>query len=297
MTTCSQLLENVRLLTQGGVNDEVNRLSQPYSPGDTRITLQYEPRGFGQGSRFSIGLNTFLSWSVSTGAREIECQGGEEGSIDAPIPAGTVVRVRPRVTDHSILVSVNQDIQRISTPMSGLYAVGTWNPVVDPVDQAWLVPAEHLAMERLLAIRFTPAGMPDRWLEANGTLRVSGGEKRVVMDTMLSPSDTVEITYSRPFTLLTSLDDEVEAETGLAPGMVAIPVYGAAGALAMSQESRRNMLLAQSDTRRPDEVPAGALTGVAREFMRQRQVLIDSETTRLQRTYPYRRAFPVGGGF
>lgn len=55
------------------------------------------------------------------------------------------------------------------------------------------------------------------------------------------------------------------------------------------------MLLAQSDTRRPDEVPSGALTGVAREFFRQRQVHLDMALTRLQREYPYRRVLPFGG--
>jgi hypothetical protein len=60
-------------------------------------------------------------------------------------------------------------------------------------------------------------------------------------------------------------------------------------------ESRRNQLVAQSDTRRPDEVPAGALSGTAREFSRQRTILVNAELARLQRRYPYRRS--ISGGY
>jgi hypothetical protein len=218
--------------------------------------------------------------------------GGHDGSLDADAPLKSLVRVRPRATDKMILDAINRDLRLMSSPDQALYRVATWNPVVDVVSQAWTVPAPHDVMERVLAIRYADVGTPERWIEADGTLFTSDEEKRVVMSTFLSPSGVVEVTYAAPFGQFTSLDDDVADVGLLTEGLVDIPVFGAAASLSWSAESRRNLLTAQSDTRRPDEVPPGALTGTAREFGRQRQVLVAAEATRLQRAYPYRRRLP-----
>jgi hypothetical protein len=294
MTTAADLVQRVRDLVYGGATDEFNRLGSAHTAGEQSLVFDFDPRGATTGSVLSIGLSTYLVWTVDAISKSVEVSPGHAGSVESGHPAKSLVRVRPRVTDKVIFDALNRDLRLMSSPEQGLYAVGTWNPVVDPVDQAWVVPAEHAGMERILACRFTPTGQPDRWLEANAILNTSDDEQRVVMTTYLSPSDTVEIAYAKPFGQFTSLDDPVEP-VGLVPDLEDIPVFGAAASVLWGMESRRNQLVAQSDTRRPDEVPAGALTGTAREFARQRTILVNAELARLQRRYPYRRT--LSGGY
>jgi hypothetical protein len=87
--------------------------------------------------------------------------------------------------------------------------------------------------------------------------------------------------YSAPFVLPTAFDDDVVTDLGLTETMLDIPVLGAAAMLASGFESRRANLGAQGDTRRANEVQAGANLGMAREWIRMRDERIADEYGRL----------------
>jgi len=65
-------------------------------------------------------------------------------------------------------------------------------------------------------------------------------------------------------------------------------VLGAQIRLLASREVKRNFIESQGDTRRSDEVPAGAMNASVTNLLRLRRDRIQAEAARLNRQYPTR---------
>jgi hypothetical protein len=101
------------------------------------------------------------------------------------------------------------------------------------------------------------------------------------------PGRNVNVLFKAPFTPYVAITDDV-LSSGLSASMTDLPPMGAALRLGVGQEVRRNQTQSQGDTRRAEEVPAGAVGASWRGIAALRMQRIQSEASRLSTAYPDR---------
>lgn len=273
-----------------GIQEERNKLSAAYSKGDTTLTFQYPLGGIQPGARISAGLNTFYVWEVAGNTATVSA--GEDGATDQDLDSGTIVRVRPRFTDHEILDAVNDDLRDLSSPYNGLFAMNEVEFTYESAYTGFELDAPDLI--QVYEVRYEDVGSFRDWP------RMASTSYRVVQNAPTSdfPSGTaifiygeaeagnaVRVLYKANFTTLNSLSSGVRI-SGLPDSAWDIPPMGAAIKLMASREIKRNLTESQGDTRRANEVQAGALANSYRGLAAIRASRIAAERSRLDAQYP-----------
>lgn len=293
-------VDQARETLGGGVVEQVNRLDQAFTPGDTTITTEFDTEGIARGIPLCVGLNTFMVWVVNPQNKEVTVQPGWGSSPIVAADAGELVRVRPNVQTHRIFNAINDTLAELSSPLMGLYAISTHDFTYDPaVPNYDLTGAENI--DRVLAVQ---VGDPDaddsRWVTLRNidqweervtppTAEVPSGHQLRLFGPMLTEGRTVRVVYRSGFGQVDSLDDDV-SNTGLPDTALDLPVWGAAARLSVPGEWRRSLLNAQPDPRRADEVPPGAVLGGSRALQGKYMERVAQEAARLISQNPYRLA-------
>lgn len=294
MSTVQQLVDRTRQHLQSGYTVERNQLNANYTAGSGTLTFKYPLGGITKGAKLAIGLNVFYVWDVNPSTSTATVTAGEGGSTDANATSGTTVHVRPVFTDFDLFNALNEEVVALSSPQSGLFQVKTvdltFNSAIDGYDisatdiqaiyevryqepggyKDWpRIPASQWVLERKAFTSDFPSGT---------ALRLSAGGW---------PGNDVRVTYLAPYTPFANLSDDVTATCGISAQAVDIPPIGAAVRLVAGGEVKRNFTSAQPDTRRAEEVPAGAVAASSRGLMMLRQQRVSEEAARLRAQYPY----------
>jgi hypothetical protein len=96
----------------------------------------------------------------------------------------------------------------------------------------------------------------------------------------------IHIVYKTPFTNVSTESQNIQNMTGLPSSCEDILIIGAQIRLVNPREVKRNFTESQGDTRRAEEVTAGAVSGSITNLLRMRRDRITSEAAKLQRQYP-----------
>ena len=294
MATAQNLVDATRRQLLGTFTEQRNKVSSNYNPGDGVLNLSQDMSAITAGTILSAGLNVFYVWSVNGSAVTVD--GGQNGSTDVAVTAGTLVRVNPKFTDWDIFQELTAEILGLSSEGLPAYNTSdlTYNPtytgydlgttaaqnLLDIYEVKYLTPGPRKDMPRLPrdAWRLTrfaatadiPSGLgiqlinPSPW-------NVAGYTIRVVWTSMLTP----------PASLATDL-----STVGLQPSAYDIPPLGAAIRLMAGREIPRNFTQDQGDVRRAAEVTPGAIMQSANGIKMQRQSRIEDERARLAKMYP-----------
>ena len=292
MTTMQDVIADVRRRVYGSMTENVNLIQTSASAGQTSIQLELGVDGIQKGMLLSSGLNVWFVKGVYSTDNTVFVIPGYDGSPQTAVNAGDMVYVRPRVTDWLVYNCVNDQLRAMSSPDNGLYKIGTWVAEVDPTYQTYDVPAEAANMTNLLRVRWRWPGTPDVWSDlAPRHYRWQYSTEQNLIRLFLSiPSGTeIEFTYKAPFTLATSLSDDLVTDCGLTETMLDIPSLGASVQLLYTTESRRTQVTTQGDSRRPEEVPVSANSANAGQLQRQFKGRMQEEMTRLVTRIPIYR--------
>ena len=292
MTTMQDVVDDVRRRVYGSMTENVNLIQTSASAGQTSLQLELGVDGIQKGMLLSSGLNVWFVKGVYSTDNTVFVIPGYDGSPQNAVAAGDMVYVRPRVTDWLVYNCVNDQLRAMSSPDNGLYKIGTWVAEVDPTYQTYDVPAEAANMTNLLRVRWRWPGTPDVWSDlAPRHYRWQYSTEQNLIRLFLSiPSGTeIEFTYKAPFTLATSLSDDLVTDCGLTETMLDIPSLGASVQLLYTTESRRTQVTTQGDSRRPEEVPVSANSAIAGQLQRQFKGRMQEEMTRLVTRIPIYR--------
>ncbi len=235
-------------------------------------------------------------WAVNAGSKTATVSRGDFGSTAHTHTTGATVAVNSRFTDAQILRAVNRELQSLSSPANGLYRMRT----VDLTYNAGVDGYDLTAVTDLISvygIRYAAVG-PDieyPWIDRNlweharnlDTAVFPSGQA-IFIRAAVDPGRKMRVWYRAPFTPLAAMTDDVTAVSGLHAEAHDILGLGAAIQLTAGREVRRNFDETQGDTRRAQEVPAGANLGANRGLMGQRLVRIREEAARLAAMYPVR---------
>jgi hypothetical protein len=298
MTNVSEWVEEVRETLGGGIVEQVNLLASDFTPGDTTLTLRNDLKGITAGVPLCVGLNTFQVWSANAATKQVDVSGGWAGAPEVLALAGDLVRVKPNFYNHRILSAINSTLNELSSPLMGVFGVDIQDIDFDPAIIAYDLSSCE-GIEKVLRVQYgDPNDDTDEWADLAGdewqyrrmeaTADFPSGHQLRIFTNRFDDGDSLRVIFSRRLSLFDSLDDDVTMCL-LPETAYDLPVLGAASRLAIPQENRRNLLNAQPDSRRSDEVPPGASLGGARALRALYMNRVEQEASRLMAQYPPKR--------
>lgn len=289
MSTAAQLINRAQRQLLSGVVEERNRLDGSITATQTTLTIEFEPGPIRKGSIIELESELMYVWAVASGTRSVTVERGFNGTTAAIHADNTVILVNPRFPRAQILEAFNDDLDDLSTPANGLYRVKTVDIPYNGTDRMINVPSNNDVIDVIDArIRFTeddyPAIRRIQLIRNLPTKDFSSGTA-ISINEIVRAGD-IRLTYKAPFTRLTRESDDIQSVAGLPISAEDILIMGAQIRLMSPREIKRNFTESQGDTRRSNEVPAGAVANSINSLLRIRRERIMAEATKLDSRYP-----------
>jgi hypothetical protein len=278
----------VRQLLSGTV-EERNKLAASVSATATTVSVQYDMKGIREGVVIQVDAELMYVWEITVGNKSAVVERGWNGTTPAAHTNNSIVVVDPKFPRNQIIEAINAELDDLSSPMNGLFQVktmdidynGSWTmlniPTTDTIIDLISVSSRYLTTEyqqirRVRLIR----DLPNDDFNSGYALK---------FDEDVSTS-RIHIVYKTPFTNVSTESQNIQNMTGLPSSCEDILIIGAQIRLVNPREVKRNFTESQGDTRRAEEVTAGAVSGSITNLLRMRRDRITSEAAKLQRQYP-----------
>lgn len=293
MTLTSDLIARTRRhLYSGEVRDERDKLNGAINASVTSLVTTYNRTGLQPGVMLGMGLEELFVWENASGTLTVSR--GENGSTAASHADEAIIRIAPKFSDFAIFTAINAELDGLSA--EGLYKVVTATLTYSVGTDAYDLTGVTDLID-IISVNFDANEGTERWrtLDRNEwrlrrdlpTSEFASGLSLTV-NGWVSSGQSVVVTYKAPYTSLATTADNVETVSGLHAQAHDIVPLGAAIRLTVGGEVSRNFL-SQGDTRRAEEVGAGARAGQMRSLAALRISRIEAEKARLYAQYPVMR--------
>lgn len=289
MIVIRDMVADARRMAYGSMTEQINLISGTVAPAATTIPMQLDISGITPGMILSSGLNVWYVTGSSPGDREVFVIPGYDNSPYEAAANGDIVILKPKVTDWYLFTTLNDEISRLSSPINGLYRIGTWVTDVSPTYQTYEVPLEALNMTNLARVRYRWPGTPDVWSDIRTSSYrwiVSEDANKIQLLVNVPSGTEIEFTYKAPFLRAASLADDPILDCGLSETMLDIPPIGVAAAVMRSTDGRRNQITVQGDSRRAGEVQSSANLSTGSALDREYKSRVQEEYARLIQRLP-----------
>ena len=289
MSTVAQVINRTQRQLLSGVVEERNKLASNLSASATSCVLSYDLGSVRTGSVLEIDSEQLYVWEVAEATKTCTVERGFNGTIAAAHTAGTVVIVNPRFPRNQILEAVNDELADLSSPVNGLFQVKVLDLKYNGSDRQINLPAAASIID-LIEVRSRFKSDDYQQVRSIKLLRDMptkdfGAGMALQIDQDVRQGD-VRVTYKAPFTKATAEADNIQNICGFPEAAEDLLVIGSQIRLMAPREIKRNFTESQGDTRRSDEVPAGAVGGSITNLLRMRRDRITAEAQRLARQYP-----------
>jgi hypothetical protein len=289
MATVAQIINRTQRQLLSGVVEERNKIASAVNTTATTITLTYEIAGIRQGSIIEIDAEQMYVWSVLESTKVATVERAFNGTVAAAHTNGAIVTVNPRFPRAQILEAINDELADLSSPMNGLFQVKildlsyngsdrqinlpSISDVIDLIEvRNRYISSDYQQVNRVKLLR----NMPTKDFGSGMALQFDQGVRQ----------GDLRITYRAPFTKFTTESENVQMNGGYPESAEDILVVGAQIRLIAPREIKRNFTESQGDTRRADEVSAGAVSNSIVSMLRMRRDRITAEAAKLTRQYP-----------
>lgn len=288
------IVETYRHLLSGQ-RDTINLLAQDLDGTTGTITLSDTLEGVQPGSLLGVDLEVLYVRTTNPTSKTATVIRQWLGSTGGTHNAGTPVYVNPRFSAWDIFSQLNTELADLSSPDSGLFAVGEVEVIFQPSRRGYEIPVPRDEIDGILEIRYKVTDATLAWPRLRGYEPMwdtnisdfpSGTAIRLDGPSWPSPGMPMRVKYSRPFVPMTALDDDLVADCLLPKTAVDIPALGAAAMLMFHKEAKRSFLESQGDTRRAAEVPPGSSTRDAATLLGLRNRRVSAEASRITANYP-----------
>lgn len=293
MTLLSDVVARTRRHLYTETRDQLNRLTTTVDTDDTTLTFDFALNTIQEGAVIAMDAEEMYVWAVADNTATV--QRGYGGSTAATHTAGAIAYVNPKFSGFSIIQACNEELLSLSAP-GNLFRVRTVEiTAVGGTDTYDLTSVTD--MIDVLTVYYDAADSTGTWPEVpRGGWRITrdldAGDfpsaKSITMLSYVRGGFPVRIAYKAPYTAaLATMADNVESVTGLQATAHDILSMGAAVRLTVGSEIARNFL-DQGETRRADEVQAGARQNSMQMLRQTRRERIAEEAARLYAMYPGR---------
>jgi len=289
MTTVAQVLNRASRQMLAGVVEERNKLASSLDSSTTSVVVTYDLGGVRAGSVFEIDAELFYVWSANPAAKTLEVQRGYSGTTPASHSSGALLILNPRFPRMQMLDAVNADLDDLSSTMNGLFRVASVDLTYNGSDRQINITSSGTVLELLdVRLRYLADDHPVihgvRLQTGLPTTDFASGNTLVFDDDIMA--GTVRVRYKAPFVRATSESSDLTTDCFLPATCDDIIELGVVMRMMAGREIKRNFTEAQFDTRRADEVQAGAIAQSITNIQRLRRDRIIAEAGRLKAQYP-----------
>lgn len=296
MTNAQDWIDATRERLMSGHQEPLNRLKTNYVAGSGTMEFDFSINGIRSGSIITAGTSTFYVWEANTNLGTATVQGAWDNTIDADLPAGTIIRVNPRFTDSQIMRAINDDLNDLCSPSNGLFQVATAALTFDAtlvgydLSNAYgIISPIELRVEGVGGYKDWPRVPSHKYRILKGAPTgdegFNSGMALMLYDNQFSNGDRVHLTYKKGFGVLSGAYSS-KAQTGLPKTAWDLPPLGAAISLMAGRDIKRTFIESQGDPRRASEVAPGTSQDSVKGLRLQRQQRIEAEKQRLDAFYP-----------
>jgi hypothetical protein len=290
VTTAGQLIDRVNSELLAGTVEERNKLAASTDSSQTDIEMTYSLGSLRENTVFQIGTELMYVWEVNTTSKTATVDRGYGGTTAAAHTIGDIVTVSPRFPRHQILNGLNADLADLSSPMNGLFQMKTVDVSYNGSDRMVnLTGVTEIIDLYDVRYRYLNDDYPIvRNVRLLRDMPVSDFASGFVLafDAPVR-AGSVRVLYKAPYTAFATEADTV-ADAGGTASLDDLLILGAQIRVMAGREVKRNFTESQGDTRRAEEVPAGAVGGSILNLQRLRRDRIQAEAARLNRQYPIR---------
>ncbi len=289
MSTGTTVINRTLRQLLSGVIEQRNKLSVAINSTTTTVVVSYDPDGIRAGQVIEIDSELFYVWEASVGTRTLTVERGWNGTTPASHSVGAIVTVNPRFPRAQILEALNDELQDLSSPVHGLFQIKSFDlnyngsdimidlpevtNIIDLVSvQVRQIATEYPLIRKVKLVR----DLPTDDFPSTYALKFEQGCR----------PGRIRVVYKAPFTPLANESQNLNLYAGLPDSCEDIINLGVQIRLMAPRELKRNFTESQGDTRRADEVQAGAVSNSINNLIRMRRDRIIAEAARLARQYP-----------
>lgn len=289
MSTAAALLERVNRQLLSGTVEEQNKLNLAVDSDDTSFVMSYDLAGMRSGTVIEIDSELVYIWEASSGNKTISVERGYAGTTATSHSAGAIVKLNPRFPKAQMLDALNQDIDDLASPLNGLFKVVTvtlsYNGSDRQIDLTGATNVIDLIDVRLRYLNDDFPYVSKTKLQRDLPTSDFPSGFAVVFNEPLMSGD-LRVRYKAPFSRVSSISDNIQSVAGIPASMEDILEMGVMSRMLSTREVKRNFIESQGDTRRSEEVQAGAMRDSFGNILRLRRDRIIAEAAKLSRLYP-----------
>lgn len=290
MTTAGNLVDRVIQQTLAGTVEERNKIASSIDASTTTVVTTYGLGSLREQTVFELGSELLYIWDSNTSTKTLTVERGFGGTTAASHSSGDTITVSPKFPRKMVLDALNDELADLSSPMNGLFQMKTVDLSYNGTDRMINL-AGVTTMIDVYDVRWRysdddyPVVRRYRLMRDMPTADFSTGLALAFDDVLKSSS--VRVIYKDAYTAFAS-EASTLSSTGASDNLADLLVLGAQIRLLAGREVKRNFIESQGDTRRADEVPAGAMNASVTNLLRLRRDRIQAEAARLNRQYPTR---------
>ena len=289
MTTAATVLNRAARQLLAGTVEERNKLAATVNASATSITLSYNLQGIRAGSVFECESELMYVWEAEPNTKTVTVERGYLGTTAASHASGAIATVNPRFPRSQMLDALNADLDDLSSTFNGLFRVVVQNVTYNGSDRQVNLTSATSVIELMdVRLRYTADDFPIirgvRLQRDLPTADFASGFAIVFDEPVMA--GTPRVTYKAPFTRASSESSDLTTDCFLPATCDDIVEMGVMLRMMNAREVKRNFIETQSDTRRSDEVPPGAVRDSTTNIQRLRRERITAEAGRLKAQYP-----------
>lgn len=289
MTTAATVIDRTLRQLLSGTVEPRNKLSSTINSSATSVVTTYALEGLRQGQTFEIDSELFYIWEADNGTKTLTVERGYAGTTAASHTGGALIKTAPRFPRAQLLEAINDELADLSSPVNGLFAVKTvdidyngsdtmidFTGVTNVIDllsvSVRYLTDDYPVARKVRLVRDVPTDDFPSGLALRFDQGVFPGRLRIV--------------YKAPYAVASSESTNLVTTSGVQESVIDLLVLGCQIRMMAPREIKRNFTESQGDTRRAEEVGAGAVAGSITNLMRMRRDRIIAESARLKRAYP-----------
>lgn len=290
MTTAGNLIDRIIQPLLAGTVEERNKIASSINSSETTLTMTYDLGTLAGRTVFEIEQELLYVWDSNLTGKTVTVERGYGGTTGASHSSGAVATVNPKFPRKQVLDALNSELADLSSPMNGLFQMKTVDLSYNGSDRMLnLTGVTNIIDLYEVRLRYMADDYPIihnvRLMRDLPTSDFGAGIVLAFDDSVRS--GTIRVLYKAPYETFTNESSTV-ASTGASTEMEDLLVMGAQIRLLAGREVKRNFIESQGDTRRSDEVPAGAMANSVANLLRLRRDRVTAEAARLHRQYPTR---------
>lgn len=289
MSTAAALIDRVQRQLLSGTVEQRNKLAVAVDADDTSFVTTYDVAGLRPGTVFEIDSELVYVWEVVQGTKTITVDRGYAGTTPASHDVNSTITINPRFYKQQLLDALNQDIDDLSSPANGLFAVVSADLVYNGSDRQIDITGATNVIDLIeVKLRYLSDDYPivrGARLQRNLPTSDFPSGYSIVFDDVIMPGD-LRVTYKSSFSRVSSISDNIQSVAKVPTTMEDILEMGVMMRVLSSREVKRSFIESQGDTRRPEEVPVGSMRDSFANILRMRRDRIIAEKARLVRQYP-----------